>query len=68
MLATIENVLPIFLLILAGWMIVATGYLQAKAGDALSDFVFKVAVPVLLFRTIATADFQGAFPVRLWIA
>jgi predicted permease len=68
MLATIENVLPIFLLIFTGWMIVATGYLQAKAGDALSDFVFKVAVPVLLFRTIATADFHGAFPVRLWIA
>jgi hypothetical protein len=68
MLATAENVLPVFLLIFAGWLIVATGYLQAKAGDALSDFVFKVAVPVLLFRTIAEADFHGAFPVRLWIA
>jgi predicted permease len=68
MLATAENVLPVFLLIFAGWAIVATGYLQAKAGDALSDFVFKVAVPVLLFRTIAEADFQGAFPVRLWVA
>jgi malonate transporter and related proteins len=68
MLATAENVLPVFLLIFAGWLIVALGYLQAKAGDALSDFVFKVAVPVLLFRTIAEADFHGAFPVRLWIA
>lgn len=68
MLSTAENVLPVFLLIFAGWLIVAAGYLQAKAGDALSDFVFKVAVPVLLFRTIAEADFHGAFPVRLWIA
>src|SRR6478736_368939 len=68
MFATAENVLPVFLLIFAGWLIVATGYLQPKAGDALSDFVFKVAVPVLLFRTIAEADFHGAFPVRLWIA
>lgn len=68
MLATVENVLPVFLLIFAGWLIVASGYLQAKAGDALSDFVFKVAVPVLLFRTIAEADFHGAFPVRLWVA
>ena len=68
MLATVENVLPVFLLIFAGWLIVASGYLQAKAGDALSDFVFKVAVPVLLFRTIAEADFHGAFPVQLWIA
>jgi malonate transporter len=68
MLATVENVLPVFLLIFAGWLIVASGYLRAQAGDALSDFVFKVAVPVLLFRTIAEADFHGAFPVRLWIA
>lgn len=68
MFATAENVLPVFLLIFAGWLIVAAGYLQPKAGDALSDFVFKVAVPVLLFRTIAEADFHGAFPVRLWIA
>jgi malonate transporter len=68
MLATAQNVLPVFLLIFAGWVIVATGYLRAEAGDALSSFVFKVAVPVLLFRTIAEADFHGAFPVRLWIA
>jgi malonate transporter len=68
MLATAENVLPVFLLIFAGWLIVALDYLESKAGDALADFVFKVAVPVLLFRTIAEADFHGAFPVRLWIA
>jgi malonate transporter len=68
MIATAENVLPVFLMIFAGWLIVASGYLRSEAGDALSDFVFKVAVPVLLFKTIAEADFQGAFPLRLWIA
>jgi predicted permease len=68
MLATAENVLPVFLLIFMGWLIATSGYLRAQSGDALSDFVFKVAVPVLLFKTIAEADFHGAFPVRLWIA
>ncbi|MBL0371812.1 AEC family transporter [Rhizobium sp. KVB221] len=68
MLATAQNVLPVFLMIFAGWLIVASGYLRPQAGDALSDFVFKVAVPVLLFKTLAEADFHGAFPVRLWIA
>jgi malonate transporter len=68
MISTAENVLPVFLMIFAGWLIVASGYLRSEAGDALSDFVFKVAVPVLLFKTIAEADFHGAFPVRLWIA
>ncbi|RYG94247.1 MAG: AEC family transporter, partial [Alphaproteobacteria bacterium] len=61
-----QNVLPVFLMIFIGWVIVATGYLKAEAGVALSEFVFKLAVPVLIFRTLAEAEFHGAFPVRLW--
>jgi predicted permease len=68
MLAVVQNVLPVFLLILVGWLLVASTYLRPSAGDALAEFVFKLAVPVLLFRTLAEADFHGAFPVRLWIA
>lgn len=62
------NVLPIFILILIGWALVRTGLLKDELGDSLGEFVFKVAVPVLLFRTIAEADFHGASPFRLWIA
>ncbi|MDI7862922.1 AEC family transporter [Rhizobiaceae bacterium n13] len=68
MLAVADNVLPIFLLILIGWLIVRFGWLTADVGDALGEFVFKIAVPVLLFQTIAEADFHGASPFRLWIA
>lgn len=68
MLDVAQNVLPVFLMIFVGWVLVATGYIKAEAGIALSEFVFKLAVPVLLFRTLAQADFHGAFPVRLWIA
>ncbi|MFA7413958.1 MAG: AEC family transporter [Rhizobium sp.] len=66
--ATALNVLPIFILILLGWILVRAGLLRDDIGDALGEFVFKVAVPVLLFRTISEADFQGASPFRLWIA
>jgi len=62
------NVVPIFILILAGWLIIRFRYLQASVGDALGDFVFRVAVPVLLFRTIAEADFRDGSPWPLWIA
>lgn len=62
------NVFPIFILILLGWMIVKTGVLKADVGDALGEFVFKIAVPFLLFNTIYQADFHGASPFRLWIA
>ncbi len=64
----LTDVLPIFLLILVGWVIVRTGLLKADVGEAMSEFVFKVAVPLLLFRTIAEADFRGASPFRLWMA
>ncbi|WP_181704578.1 AEC family transporter [Chthonobacter rhizosphaerae] len=62
------DVLPIFVLIAIGWAAVAGGLLKAEVGDALSDFVFKIAVPVLLFRTVARADFHGASPWGLWLA
>ncbi|HVK90428.1 MAG TPA: AEC family transporter [Mycoplana sp.] len=62
------NVVPIFALILLGWLSVRAGYLKATVGEALGDFVFRVAVPLLLFRTIAEATFEGEAPWRIWIA
>jgi len=62
------NVLPVFALILLGWTLVRTGYLREELGEGLGDFVFRVAVPVLLFRTIAEADFAGESPLRIWVA
>ncbi|MBY3050684.1 AEC family transporter [Rhizobium leguminosarum] len=65
--AIIFDVLPVFILILIGWVIVRSGLMASNVGEALSEFVFKIAVPLLLFRTIAEADFHGASPFRLWI-
>lgn len=62
------NVVPIFSLILLGWVLVRTGYLREELGEGLGEFVFRVAVPVLLFRTIAEADFAGEAPWRIWVA
>lgn len=62
------NVIPIFLLIFIGWVLVRIRFLDANIGTNLGEFVFKVAVPVLMFHTITNADFQGASPFLLWIA
>ncbi|OLP59156.1 transporter [Xaviernesmea oryzae] len=63
------NVVPIFLLILAGYALIRLRYLKPAVGEALGDFVFRVAVPLLLFRTIAEADFAaGGSPWPLWLA
>lgn len=47
---------------LAGW----TGLLKPLVGDGLSEFSVTIALPVLLFRTMALADFAGAAPWALW--
>ncbi len=62
----LANVLPVFILILLGWLAAKSGLLKAETGDALGEFVFKIAVPMLIFRTLATAHFEGVSPFRLW--
>lgn len=66
--AVFYNVAPIFILILLGWLLVRSKFIGPKTGDALGEFVFKVPLPLLIFRTLAEADFHGASPFRLWIA
>ncbi|MEH6727631.1 MAG: AEC family transporter [Hyphomicrobiales bacterium] len=59
-------VLPVFGLIGVGWLSAHFGYLKSETGDGLTDFVFRIGIPLLIFRTIATADFSGAQPWSLW--
>jgi predicted permease len=66
--ATFINVAPVFLLILIGWVVARTGILNEATGDALGEFVFKIAVPMLIFHTLADAHFEGVSPFRLWCA
>ena len=62
--AIVEIVLPVFCLIGLGYLTAKTGYLKETTGDAIADFVFKVAVPILLMRSIATAEYADVNP---WI-
>ena len=62
------NVLPVFILILLGWTLAKTGVLREETGDALGEFVFKIALPMLIFRTLEKANFEGVSPLRLWTA
>lgn len=59
-------VAPIFLLIALGAAIGKLRLLPEATGDALTSFVFLIAVPVLLFRTVATARFGDTSPWLLW--
>ncbi|WP_026380322.1 AEC family transporter [Afifella pfennigii] len=62
---TVFIVLSIFGLIGIGYLAARTRLLSQQTGDALADFVFTIAIPLLLFRTLARADFAGLDPWRL---
>jgi malonate transporter and related proteins len=66
--AILAIVLPIFLIIALGFGVSATGLLADRTADGLSDYVFVIAIPILLFRTLATAALPEAQPWFYWCA
>ncbi len=61
-----ETVLFVFGLVGLGYLSGVTGYLKPETGEALSEFAVGVALPLLLFRTMVDADFNGLSPWALW--
>lgn len=68
MLSLLGVVFPVFLLVFAGYLAHATRIIGDRTGDGLSDFVFVLAIPCLLFRTLARADIPAIQPWGYWIA
>lgn len=56
----------IFLLVALGYGTARVGLLKADTETGLSDFVFTIAMPLLLFRTLSTAAFGDISPWGLW--
>ncbi len=61
-------VLPVFGLIGIGYARRGSGILDNSRSEALSEFVFVIAIPLLILRILATADFSGTSTWRLWLA
>lgn len=61
-------VAPLFLLIALGFASVKTRLISAATGKGLSEYVFVMAIPALLFRTVATASMPNVDPSGYWIA
>jgi predicted permease len=60
-------VLPVFGLIGVGYLVAWSRILDGARGEVLSDFVFVVAIPLLILRILATADLAGTSAWRLWL-
>jgi malonate transporter and related proteins len=61
-------VLPVFGLIGLGYLARRFGLLSDRAGDGLSEFVFSVAVPCLLFRTLLRSEIPAVQPWGYWVS
>lgn len=59
-------VAPLFLLIALGALVQKLGLVSEKADAGLSEFVFVLAIPALLFRTVATAELPDINPGFYW--
>jgi hypothetical protein len=68
MLASLAVVLPVFCLIAVGYAARGFNLIGDRTGEGLSDFVFTLAVPCLLFGTLARADIPLVQPWGYWIA
>ena len=62
----LTTVAPVFGLIALGLFLARTRFLSDSAGDGLAEFVFKVAIPALLFQLAATVEAPQASPFALW--
>jgi len=66
MFSLVETVLFVFGLVALGYACGVSSYLKPAVGDAVSEFVVRLALPLLLFRTMGQADFHGTAPWALW--
>ncbi|GGH31044.1 transporter [Alsobacter metallidurans] len=68
MLHVLTVVLPVFGLMGLGYAARAVGYVTDRTGEGLSDFVFAVAIPALIFKTLTAADLPTSQPWGYWFS
>ena len=63
----INTVLPVFGLIVLGFIFARAKIIDEATAKGLTQFVFQLAIPAFLFRTVVTMQPQEAAPFGLWL-
>lgn len=63
--SVLATVLPVFGLILIGFFAARSGLVAEASGKGLADFIFMIAMPALLFRTMVTAPPVEGAPLAI---
>ena len=66
--AVMEVVAPIFGIVLLSFVLARRGVFSVDASDGLTRFMFYVAIPAMLYRTMATTDLPVLIPWRYILA
>lgn len=66
MLAVLAIVAPVFGLIALGYASGRFAWLSPSAEKGIAEFAFTLAIPALLFKTVATAEFSGISIAGIW--
>jgi len=61
---SLNSTVPVFLLIILGWFLMQIKLLNKDFTSVADKYVFKVALPVLLFKDIATANIHENFQLK----
>jgi predicted permease len=65
--AILITVLPVFGMIMLGLVFAKARLIDQQAARGITSFVFNLAIPALLFKTIATMSPQDGAPWGLWL-
>lgn len=68
MLSVLLTILPVFLILGAGYLAGRVRYVQDNVSDALNNYALKIGVPVLLFMAMVRLDFAKAFHLNMLIS
>ncbi len=63
--SVLVTVLPVFGLIALGYVSGRTGYVGDAGIKGLAEFVFRIAMPVMLFRTVGSAKLPDVAPAAI---
>lgn len=68
MLGTFFSILPVFAIILIGYLAARTGLVPASVNRDLNRFVVWIALPALMFHIVATSDWHNLWDTHFVIA
>jgi len=64
----VDLVLPVFAVIVTGWLAGQLGYISSSLADGLVHFAYNVAMPALLFVTVAQEPARNLLEWRFLLA